>query len=71
MASTLHVQPIERRFTYNGVTLPDPSPGMSVEQVRDFYAHTYPDLATATVSGPTETDGRFDYAFTRAIGTKG
>lgn len=68
---SITVTEIERRFTYNGVTLPDPSPGMSAEQVRDFYTTQYPDLATAAISGPENRDGRLEYAFTRAIGTKG
>ena len=60
-----------REFTYNGVKLPDPNPALSVEQVRDLYAATYPDLATAAVSGPEPVGNRLRYAFTRAIGTKG
>lgn len=62
---------IERRFNYNGVALPDPGPGMSVEQVKEFYSTQYPDLSTATFSGPTEKEGKLEYTFTRAIGTKG
>jgi PRTRC genetic system protein C len=69
--SNLTVTETERRFTYNGVTLLDPSPGMSAEQVRDFYTTQYPELATATITGPTEREGRLEYAFARAIGTKG
>ena len=69
--SSLTVTETERRFTYNGVTLIDPSPGMSAEAVRDFYTTQYPELATATIAGPTNRDGRLEYAFARAIGTKG
>jgi PRTRC genetic system protein C len=70
-ADNLTVTAAERVFTYNGMTLPDPSPGLSVEQVRDIYASQHPDLATASYKGPTEVGGKLEYAFTRAIGTKG
>jgi PRTRC genetic system protein C len=64
-----------RRFMYNGMELPDPSPAdgdqMSKEQVRDTWAGTYPELATAAVKGPTR-DGDVDiYTFERSVGTKG
>lgn len=61
----------ERRFTYNGVTLPDPAPGMTVDQVKEIYVAQYPDLATATVEGPTEKNGVATYEFKRKVGTKG
>lgn len=70
-ADNLTVTAADRVFTYNGVTLPDPSPALTVDQVRDIYVAQYPDLATASWSGPTEKGGRLEYAFTRAIGTKG
>ena len=60
-----------RRFTYNGTTLADPGPGLSPEKVREFYTSQYPELATAAISAPTTRDGVTEYAFTRAIGTKG
>lgn len=64
----------ERRFVYNGMELPDPSPEgapLSTDQVRDAYAGTYPELATARVKGPTK-DGSVDvYTFTQNVGVKG
>lgn len=68
---SLTVTTAERVFTYNGTTLPDPAPGMPAEQVRDFYAQQYPDLATAAITGPETKDGKLTYTFTRAVGTKG
>ena len=47
------VEALTRVFIYNGVKLPDPGPNLSVEQVRDMYVATYPELATAVVEGPS------------------
>jgi PRTRC genetic system protein C len=60
-----------REFTYNGVKLPDPNPSMSLEEVRAVYTNQYPDLATASITGPETNDGKLRYSFVRAIGTKG
>ena len=62
---------LERRFTFSGVTLPDPNPEFTVEQVRDMYVSTYPELATAEVQGPSPNDGAMEYTFTRSVGAKG
>lgn len=68
---TVKVQKLVREFTFNGVKLPDPNPDFSVEQVRDMYVNTYPDLATAAVEGPTAVGDKMQYSFVRAVGTKG
>lgn len=60
-----------RVFTYNGVELPDPGVGMSVEEVRELYSATFPELATATVTAPEARGNHLHYAFQRAVGTKG
>ena len=67
----LKVQPLTRMFVYNGVRLPDPDPELSVEQVRDMYVATYPELATAAVEGPSPVNDTMQYTFTRAVGVKG
>lgn len=67
----VNVEVLQRRFRYQGVVLPDPDPNMSVEQVRDLYVATYPDLATAAVEGPSPVDGWMECTFTRAVGAKG
>jgi PRTRC genetic system protein C len=67
----VRVDKLERSFTYNGLRLPDPDPSLTVEQVRDMYVPTYPELATAAVEGPSPVDGRMEYTFTRAVGAKG
>ncbi len=67
----MKVEALQRTFVFNGVKLPDPGPGLSVEQVRDIYVATYPELATAAVEGPTPINGNLQYTFTRAVGAKG
>ncbi len=67
----MKVEVLERVFIFNGMKLPDPGHGLSVEQVRDMYVATYPELATAAVEGPSPVNGTMQYTFTRAVGTKG
>ena len=67
----LQAQILLREFNYNGVRIPDPAPQMSVEQVRDLLAPSYPELATATLTGPEDTGTTLRYTFNRAIGSKG
>lgn len=59
------------RVLFNGSKLPDVNPEFSVEQVRDMYVNTYPELATAAAEGPTPMNGTMQYVFTRAVGAKG
>jgi PRTRC genetic system protein C len=64
----------QRRFVYNGMELPDPSPEgapLSTDQVRDAYAGNYPELATARVKGPTMDGGVEVYTFVQNVGVKG
>lgn len=67
----LKIETLTREFAYNGVKLPDPNPDLSVEEVRDMYVATYPELATAAVEGPSPVAGKMQYTFTRAVGVKG
>ena len=69
--SSLKTEVLLREFYYNGVRIPDPGPGLSVEQVRDLLTPTYPEIATATLSGPEDTGSTLRYTFSRAIGSKG
>jgi len=62
---------LSREFSYNGVRLPDPNPSMTPEEVRQFYATQYPDITTASITGPETEGDRLRYSFTRAIGSKG
>ena len=48
----MEVHVLEREFLYNGVKLPDTTPTMTPEQVRETYTHLYPEIATAAIEGP-------------------
>lgn len=67
----LQTQQLERTFRYNSVDLLDPGAQYTPEQVRDFYAPTYPEILNAAIEGPDEKDGKLQYTFRRAVGTKG
>ncbi|HEY0308125.1 MAG TPA: PRTRC system protein C [Acidobacteriaceae bacterium] len=67
----LQLHAMEREFYYNGVRIPDPGPELTVEQVRDLLTPNYPEIATASVSGPEDTGSVLRYTFSRAIGSKG
>lgn len=68
---TLTATALKRVFRYNSVVLPDPGAQFSVEQVRDLYADTYPEITSAAVEGPEEDGDTVTYTFRRAVGTKG
>ena len=44
---------------------------MTVEQVRDLLTPTYPEMATASLTGPEDMGDVLRYTFNRAIGSKG
>jgi PRTRC genetic system protein C len=67
----LKAEVLLREFNYNGVRIPDPAPQMSVEQVRDLLTPQFPEIATATLTGPEDTGTTLRYTFSRAIGSKG
>jgi PRTRC genetic system protein C len=62
---------VKREFTFNGVKLPDPDPKLSPEDVRGVLATMYPDIATASITGPEAVGDKLRYNFVRAIGAKG
>lgn len=71
----LTVKGMTRKFTFKHgsetITLNDPDPAMSPDQVMSFYANTYPELTTATVHGPKVENDEAVYEFKTTIGTKG
>ncbi|MGF7183827.1 PRTRC system protein C [Tunturiibacter psychrotolerans] len=69
--TSLKTEVLSREFHYNGVRIPDPGPELTVEQVRDLLTPNYPEIATASVSGPEDTGSVLRYTFSRAIGSKG
>ena len=69
--ASLKTTALLREFYYNGVRVPDPGPDLTVEQVRDLLTPNYPEIATATLTGPEDTGSALRYTFSRAIGSKG
>ena len=64
-------RPLSRHFEFNGVRLPDIDEKLSPEEIRTLYSHQYPDIATASITGPEAVGDKLVYRFSRAIGTKG
>ncbi len=67
----MKTETLAREFRYNGASLTDPSPGFSLQQVRDFYGNTYPEIVNAEIEGPDVVGNKNVYTFRRAVGTKG
>src|SRR5580700_1191665 len=70
-SKTMTIETMAREFRYDGVRLPDPNPKLSVEEVRTAFSATYPEIATAAVTGPEAVGNKLVYHFAKAIGTKG
>jgi PRTRC genetic system protein C len=64
-------RPLTRHFEFNGVRLPDIDEKLSPEEIRTLYSHQYPDIATASITGPEAVGDKLVYRFSTAIGTKG
>jgi PRTRC genetic system protein C len=62
---------VTREFNFNGVKIPDPDKTLSPEEVRSVLATMYPDIATASITGPEAVGDKLRYNFIRAIGAKG
>jgi len=59
-----------RKFLYDGKPLDDPDPGMSIEDVRQFYANVFPELFNA--SNTEKKDGEDTViTFAKRVGVKG
>ncbi|WP_063901108.1 PRTRC system protein C [Burkholderia ubonensis] len=67
----MQIENLQREFSYNGAKLADPAPTFTLQQVRDFYSQTYPELTNAEIEGPVVKGNRNAYTFRRAVGTKG
>lgn len=67
----MEIQNLTREFNYNGVRLADPSPTLTLAQVRDFYSNVYPEIISADIEGPKNVGANAIYTFRRAVGTKG
>jgi PRTRC genetic system protein C len=67
----MQAKAMRREFSFQGLKLPDPDPKMTVEDVRGGFAMQYPKFATVAISGPEAVGDTMNYAFERAIGSKG
>jgi PRTRC genetic system protein C len=67
----IKIEKMTREFVFNGIKLPDPNRTATVEQVREVFALTYPEITTAAVEGPESIGGCLRYTFQRAVGSKG
>ena len=67
----MKVEKLEREFSYNGLRLADPNVQLSIEEVLNLYAGTYPEIVTAAIEGPEAVGNKLIYRFSRSIGTKG
>ena len=63
----------EFKFKKDGatVTLPDPNPDFSCDEVMQFYSGQYPELTTATMEGPKVEGKTAVYSVRTTVGTKG
>lgn len=69
--ASLSLSPVPREFVFHGQKLPDPNPALTPEQVIELLTPAYPELSTATMTGPDAQGGKMVYTFSRALGTKG
>lgn len=73
--SVLQTSHLKREFKFKKdgtqVTLPDPNPEMSVQEVLEFYSGQYPELTTANMEGPKIEGKAAVYQVKTTVGTKG
>jgi len=66
---------LKREFTIEQksgkVSLPDPDPNMTPDQVMQFYSNTYPELVTSSCQGPVYKNNGMTFTFKSTVGTKG
>jgi PRTRC genetic system protein C len=60
-----------RIFEYSGIRIPDPAPALAIAKVKDILALTYPEIATAEITGPAPKNGTLVFTIERAVGSKG
>ena len=66
---------LKRKFVIKSggesVTIEDPNPSYSLEEVIDFLAGEYPEVTNGYFGKPTEKDGILTYEISTSYGTKG
>lgn len=65
----LTITKIEKRYVYNGMTLPA-IPGATDEEMRTLLSHQYPELLTAELIAGEVANGVQEMTFRRMAGTK-
>ena len=64
------VETLKREFVIKDVTLPDPDPTMSINQVIKFYSTQYPELVNSSYETEVK-DGIAKYTFKQSVGKFG
>ena len=67
----LKIQALTRTFSYNGVALPDPGANLTLEEVRDVYSASFPEIVSSAIEGPVQKGKNLVYTFVKSVGTKG
>lgn len=71
----LEVKNLKREFKFKkdgtDVTLPDPNPEFTTQEVLQFYSGQYPELTTATMDTPKINGNVAVYSVKTTVGTKG
>lgn len=68
----LQIAEMKRVFELkDGNRIDDPNPNMTPDEVMTHYSSQFPELTTATISGPEIKDGEAVYTFKTTVGTKG
>lgn len=62
---------LDRTFRHGQIELADPNPKMSADEVMNYYCGIYPELTTATISGPKIENDKQVFEFKTVVGTKG
>lgn len=72
---SLVAKALEREFKFekNGttVTLPDPNPDYTIEEVMQYYSGQYPELTTAKLEEPKVEGSKVIHRVRQSVGTKG
>lgn len=53
------------------ISLPDPNPAFTAQEVIQFYSTQHPELTTCTIDGPKVDGEEAVYEFKTTVGTKG
>ena len=67
----IQVEKLDRSFSYNGFSLPDPGKGLSLDEVRDVFSLQFPEIVSASIEGPERKGNKLVYTIRKAVGAKG